>query len=215
MRVIDRQKQLQRMVSLIESSFPLCDDVKNAFLQIPRDIFMPSGMTNFAYNIDAIPIGANQFISSPLSVAKMTQYLDIDKNCDNILEIGCGSGYQAAILSYLFRRVFSIERIDRLRQEAISRFKQLAIMNINTKLDDGQNGWERFAPFDRILFSASLKKIPQKIIDQLSNNGMIVAPIINDDGTQAITRFIKTYGGLSVLDRKDTCLFVKIRDNVE
>lgn len=212
---INQQKQLQRMVALIESSFPIRDDIKNAFLQIPRNIFMPSGMTNFSYNIDAIPIGANQFISSPLSVAKMTQYLDIDKNCDNILEIGCGSGYQAAILSHLFRRVFSIERIDRLRQEAIARFKQLSIMNINTKLDDGQNGWERFAPFDRILFSASLKNIPQKIIEQLSNNGMIVAPIINNDGTQTITRFIKSYGGLSILDRKDPCLFVQIRDNVE
>lgn len=212
---INQQKQLQRMVALIESSFPIRDDIKNAFLQIPRNIFMPSGMTNFSYNIDAIPIGANQFISSPLSVAKMTQYLDIDKNCDNVLEIGCGSGYQAAILSHLFRRVFSIERIDRLRQEAIARFKQLSIMNINTKLDDGQNGWERFAPFDRILFSASLKNIPQKIIEQLSNNGMIVAPIINNDGTQTITRFIKSYGGLSILDRKDPCLFVQIRDNVE
>lgn len=215
MRELERQKQLQKMLDLIESSFPLCDNVRNAFLQIPRDIFMPSGMTNFAYNIDAIPIGANQFISSPLSVAKMTQYLEIDKSCDNILEIGCGSGYQAAILSCLFRRVFSIERIDRLREEAIARFKQLSIMNINTKLDDGQNGWERFAPFDRILFSASLKEIPVKIINQLANNGMIVAPIINDDGTQSITRFIKSYGGLSVLDRKDSCLFVKVRDNVE
>ncbi len=206
---------MQRMLDKIESQFQLTPLVRNAMAEIPRDMFVDSAFNKFAYNIDAIAIGANQFISSPLTVAKMTQYLEIDNNCDSVLEIGCGSGYQAAILSRLFRRVFSIERIERLRNEALNRFKELGIMNIYTKLDDGKNGWERFAPFDRVIFSASLGEIPPKIISQLSDGGIIVAPIVKNDGTQNITRFIKKYNRLEILDKKDECEFVPVLNNIE
>lgn len=203
------------MLDSIESHFRLTPIVRDAMARIPREIFMDEALKRFAYSIDAISIGANQFISSPLTVAKMTQYLEIDKNCDSVLEIGCGSGYQAAILSGIFRRVFSIERIDRLRNEAIMRFKKLGIMNIYTKLDDGKNGWDKFAPFDRIIFSAALGEIPHKIITQLQENGIIVAPIVKNDGTQIITRFIKKHNQLAVLDKRDLCEFVPVLDNVE
>lgn len=183
--------------------------------KIPRDIFMTEALRGLAYRIDAISIGANQFISSPLTVAKMTQFLDIDKSCDSVLEIGCGSGYQAAILSCLFRRVFSIERIDRLREEAISRFKRLGIMNVNTKLDDGNNGWEKYAPFDRILFSASPNVIAPKVAEQLRDGGILVAPMAQNDGTQIITRFTKRHGRLEILDTKGECEFVPVRSNIE
>lgn len=206
---------MQRMLDKIESQFKLTPLVRNAMAEIPRDMFVDNAFNKFAYNIDAIAIGANQFISSPLTVAKMTQYLEIDNNCDSVLEIGCGSGYQAAILSRLFRRVFSIERIERLRNEALNRFKELGIMNIYTKLDDGKNGWERFAPFDRVIFSASLGEIPPKIIAQLSEGGIIVAPIVKNDGTQNITRFIKKYNRLEILDKKDECEFVPVLNNIE
>lgn len=206
---------MQRMLDKIESQFKLTPLVRNAMAEIPRDMFVDNAFNKFAYNIDAIAIGANQFISSPLTVAKMTQYLEIDNNCDSVLEIGCGSGYQAAILSRLFRRVFSIERIERLRNEALNRFKELGIMNIYTKLDDGKNGWDRFAPFDRVIFSASLGEIPPKIIAQLSDGGIIVAPIVKNDGTQNITRFIKKYNRLEILDKKDECEFVPVLNNIE
>lgn len=206
---------MQRMLDKIESQFKLTPLVRNAMAEIPRDMFVDNAFNKFAYNIDAIAIGANQFISSPLTVAKMTQYLEIDNNCDSVLEIGCGSGYQAAILSRLFRRVFSIERIERLRNEALNRFKELGIMNIYTKLDDGKNGWDRFAPFDRVIFSASLGEIPPKIIAQLSEGGIIVAPIVKNDGTQNITRFIKKYNRLEILDKKDECEFVPVLNNIE
>lgn len=202
------------MVDLIDSKFPLSPHVKNAMLKIPRDVFVPSGISYFAYHINAIPLGASQFISSPLTVAKMTEYLDC-KNCDSVLEIGCGSGYQAAILSSLFRRVFSIERIERLRQEAVARFKQLSIMNINTKLGDGKQGWENFAPFDRILFSAGIECIPPKIISQLTDKGILVAPIIQPDNSQIITIFQKNGQNLSIIEKKDECDFVLVKDNIE
>lgn len=203
------------MLDSIHSKFPLSPKTRTAMAQIPREIFMAEALRKFAYRIDAISIGANQFISSPLTVAKMTQFLDIDKNCDSVLEIGCGSGYQAAILSKLFRRVFSIERIDKLREEAILRFKKLGIMNVNTKLDDGQNGWEKFAPFDRILFSASPSKIAPKIATQLNEGGILVAPMAQSNGSQIITRFTKKRGRLEILDTKGECEFVPVRNSIE
>lgn len=203
------------MLDLIAKEFPIAPNIRSAMSQIPREIFMSEALKGLAYRIDAVSIGANQFISSPLTVAKMTQFLDIDKSCDSVLEVGCGSGYQAAILSCLFRRVFSIERIDRLREEAILRFKKLGIMNVNTKLDDGNNGWEKFAPFDRILFSASPREIAPKIVAQLKENGILVAPMAQQNGTQIITRFIKKHGRLEVLDKKGECEFVPVRSNIE
>ncbi len=106
----------------------------------------------------------------------MTEYLE-PKGADRVLEVGCGSGYQAAVLSHLFRGVFTIERIEPLILEAKSRFRELKISNIHTRTDDGQNGWIQYAPFDRILFSASIDKIPQKLFDQLADGGILVAPI--------------------------------------
>lgn len=205
---------MQRMLDAINSKFRLESRTRKAMSAVPRDIFMPRELVKFAFQIDAISIGSNQFISSPLTVAKMTQYLE-SESCDSVLEIGCGSGYQAAILAQLFRRVFSIERIDKLRNEALSRFRTLNISNIHTKLDDGQNGWEKFAPFERILFSASIATIPPKIIAQLGEGGILVAPILHPNGTQTITRFTKKYGRFELLDKKDSCEFVLVKNGVE
>ena len=207
--------ELERMLDSIERNFKLSSNVKEAMLSIPRELFIPSGMMHIAYKLDALPLGARQFISSPLTVAKMTQYLNIDKNTDSVLEIGLGSGYQAAILSKLIRRVFSIERIERLIHEARSVIKKLEIMNIHTKFADGKHGWEQYAPYDRILFSASINEIPSKIIEQLANDGILVAPILEENNIQIITRFIKKDGKLLLLDKKDACTFVHVKDNVE
>ena len=97
--------------------FKLSDDVKQAIANTNREVFVPPAFKYSAYKLDALPIGASQFISSPLTVSKMTEYLK-PKGADRVLEIGCGSGYQAAVLSHIFRGVFTIERIDSLMQEA-------------------------------------------------------------------------------------------------
>ena len=155
------------MTDEINKKFVLRPVIKNALIQTNREAFVPLAMRHNAYRLDALPIGAQQYISSPLTVAKMTQYLN-PEGCDSVLEIGCGSGYQAAVLSHLFRRVFTIERIESLLLEAKDRFRQLKLGNIHTRTDDGQNGWEQYAPFERILFSASARAIPQKLLDPVS-----------------------------------------------
>ena len=142
----------------------------------------------------------------------MTEALSC-KGADNVLEIGCGSGYQALILSKLIRRVFTIERIERLLKEARERFKTLGITNIHTRFDDGQNGWRDFAPYDRILFSASTPEVPQKLFEQLKIGGILVAPI-EKGSQQIITRFIKTQEGITK-EALDECLFVPVKNGRE
>ncbi|PAF53497.1 protein-L-isoaspartate O-methyltransferase [Helicobacter sp. 13S00482-2] len=200
------------MCHQIAEKFPLQDNVKEAISSIDRELFVPSSLKHLAYNLDALPMGADQWISSPLTVAKMTQYL-IPEGGDSVLEIGCGSGYQAMVLSKLFRRVFSIERIEKLLLEAKERIKKSGISNINTKLDDGQNGWSAFAPYDRIMFSACVKKIPEAIVEQLEEDGILVAPILDGD-TQVIMRFRKKNNRLSAPEILEKCLFVPVLDGV-
>ncbi|NPA55066.1 MAG: protein-L-isoaspartate(D-aspartate) O-methyltransferase [Epsilonproteobacteria bacterium] len=179
-----------QMVEKLNQIFPLTPEIKNAFLQIDRKEFVPKGLEFKAYIIDALPLANDSTISSPLTVAKMTTYLEIDKSVDSVLEIGCGSGYQAAILSKLIRRVFAVERINTLVKEAKERFRRLKIYNVNLKYDDGLNGWNNFAPFDRILFSASIAEIPPSLFQQLAPNGILLAPIDKGD-KEVITQFKK------------------------
>jgi protein-L-isoaspartate(D-aspartate) O-methyltransferase len=180
-----------------------------AFTTSDREIFVPKGLSTHAYKLDALPMLANQWISSPLTVAKMTMALQYNE-ADSVLEIGCGSGYQACILSKLIRRVFTIERIERLLLEARERFKLLNIHNIHTRFDDGQNGWREYAPFDRILFSASTPKVPNEIFNQLVEGGILVAPIEKNE-KQIITRYTKKNGAVSC-EELDECLFVPVKD---
>ena len=200
-----------RMSEEISKKYPLRPAIKNAIIHTNREVFVPLAMRHNAYRLDALPIGAQQFISSPLTVAKMSQYLS-PEGCDSVLEIGCGSGYQAAVLSHLFRRVFTIERIESLLLEAKERFRSLKLGNIHTRTDDGQNGWEQYAPFDRILFSASARTIPQKLFDQLREGGILIAPM-ERGREQIITRFTKQ-GGKILEDALEVCDFVPIVDGV-
>lgn len=181
------QKRCQNMTEEIAQKVFINEELFNAFCQIPREIFSP--LKAHAYRLDALPLANSQWISSPLTVAKMTMALDF-KNADNILEIGCGSGYQAAILSKVIRRVFTIERIENLAKKAAQTFRELELFNINVKFDDGQNGWKNYAPYDRILFSAYATQIPEILLDQLSDGGILVAPILHN-GKQFITRLRK------------------------
>jgi protein-L-isoaspartate(D-aspartate) O-methyltransferase len=208
---IDMHK-CEELAREINAVFPLSPEVKQAIAQTQREIFVPTGFKHHAYKLDALPLSANQWISSPLTVAKMTEALS-PKGADSVLEIGCGSGYQAAILSKLFRRVFTIERIEKLLIEAKERFDKLAIKNINTRFDDGNRGWRTYAPYDRILFSASAKEPPIHLFDQLADGGILVAPI-EENGKQVITRFVKNGNKIKV-QKLESCLFVPVKSGVE
>jgi protein-L-isoaspartate(D-aspartate) O-methyltransferase len=192
--------------------FSLSEAVKKAIALTNREEFVSAGFRHNAYKLDALPIGGAQFISSPLTVAKMTEYLE-PKGADRVLEVGCGSGYQAAVLSHLFRGVFTIERIEPLMLEAKSRFRKLGIHNVHTRTDDGQNGWVQYAPYDRILFSATAKKIPQKLFEQLSDGGILVAPM-QKGSKQIITRYTKRGKHIESEELED-CDFVPVLDGVQ
>ena len=198
---------LQRMVDEIDQRFPLDPHVKKAFLSIDRGVFVVTGFKHMAYKLDALPMQGNQWISSPLTVAKMTQYLEL-KGVDSVLEVGCGSGYQAAILSRIVRRVFTIERIEPLLREAKERFRALELSNIFTRYDDGQRGWKAYAPYDRIIFSAAADEIPPILFEQLAEGGVLIAPI-NENGLHIITRYYKRHGRITS-ETIETCLFVPV-----
>ena len=201
-----------RMAEEIEKIFPLTTEVKEAIANTNREAFVPMGFRHNAYKLDALPIGGAQFISSPLTVAKMTEFL-IPRGADRVLEVGCGSGYQAAVLSHLFRGVFTIERIEPLMIEAKKRFREMGLNNIHTRTDDGQNGWVVYAPYDRILFSATAKEVPAKLFDQLADGGILVAPL-QKGNKQVITRFIKRGERIEEEELED-CDFVPILDGVQ
>ncbi|RDU67629.1 protein-L-isoaspartate O-methyltransferase [Helicobacter didelphidarum] len=206
-----------QMLKEIQDSFD--SSIIEALRKTDREFFVPNAMKHSAFHLNALPMSDEQWISSPLTVAKMTSYLmaydlkDSVVEPDSVLEIGLGSGYQAVVLSHLIRRVFSIERIESLWLEARKRIAELRIMNINIKLDDGMNGWNAFAPYDRILLSACAENIPQVLINQLNNKGVLVAPIYHH-GKQVIMRFIKDGNNLTTSEILETCEFVPIKSGV-
>jgi len=205
--------QRRKMVEEIDRRFPLEEYVKKAFLAVDREEFVPQGLRHAAYTLDALPLQEQQWISSPLTVAKMTQHLELE-GVDSVLEVGCGSGYQAAILAQVARRVFTIERIEPLLREARERFRRLGISNIFTRYDDGQRGWKEYAPYERILFSATAKEVPQVLFDQLAEGGILLAPIQEEGGLQMITRYFKRNGRITS-EAIESCIFVPVRDGTQ
>jgi protein-L-isoaspartate(D-aspartate) O-methyltransferase len=150
--------------------------VLGAIEKTPREIFVPESFQDQAYENVALPIGNAQSISQPYVVALMTERLELAGR-ETVLEIGTGSGYQAAILARLARRVFTIERHNGLVREAERRFAALRLGNIVTRFGDGTKGWAEQAPFDRIIVTAAAREIPTALIDQLRPGGVMVLPI--------------------------------------
>lgn len=208
-----KARQRQNLVTEVEKHFALNEHVKEAFLAVDREAFVPTQFKHLSYQLDALPLAASQWISSPLTVAKMTQHLELE-GVDSVLEVGCGSGYQAAILGQICRRVFTIERIDELLKEAKSRFSQLEMNNIFTRFDDGQRGWKQYAPFERILFSATAKEVPEALFEQLAEGGILVAPVEEAENYHIITRYYKKNGRITS-ETIEQCLFVPVLDGTQ
>lgn len=149
--------------------------VLEAIEKTPRELFVEEAFQSSAYDNSALPIACGQTISQPYIVAYMTQALEIDAR-HRVLEIGTGSGYQAAVLSSLCRMVYTVERHRPLLGQAQARFKALKCHNIVTRCGDGLLGWPEQAPFDRILLTAAVAEVPQALIDQLKPGGILIAP---------------------------------------
>jgi protein-L-isoaspartate(D-aspartate) O-methyltransferase len=150
--------------------------VLSAIERTPREKFVDEPFAHAAYENSALPIACGQTISQPYVVAYATQALDMRPNM-RVLEIGTGSGYQAAVLSPLCRKVYTIERHRPLLRQAEARFKALKLDNIVTRHGDGLKGWPEQAPFDRILLSAAVAEVPPILIEQLKPGGILIAPV--------------------------------------
>jgi protein-L-isoaspartate(D-aspartate) O-methyltransferase len=166
--------------------------VLGAIERTPRDLFVPQRFGDQAFDDRPLPIDCGQTISQPLIVALMTQALDLGDR-DKVLEIGTGSGYQAAILSRLARRVYSVERYRTLSREAEERFTALGLTNVVTRVGDGSVGWPEQAPFDRIILTASAPQRPDAILEQLKEGGIAIAPV-DRPGRQVLVRYTRTDG---------------------
>jgi len=150
--------------------------VLEAMQRVPRHLFVPENLRPHAYFDQALPIGHQQTISPPFIVAYMTQVLDPQAE-DRVLEIGTGSGYQAAVLAELVREVYTIEIVEPLATEAQSRLRNLGYKNIHVRAGDGFEGWPEQAPFDRIIVTCSPESVPQPLVDQLREGGQMVIPL--------------------------------------
>jgi protein-L-isoaspartate(D-aspartate) O-methyltransferase len=168
--------------------------VLSAIERVPREVFVPQSFHDQAYENTALPIGHGQTISQPAVVGYMTQELQLGERM-RVLEIGTGCGYQAAVLSRLCRRVYTIERYRALLRESEARFAELRLHNITTLWGDGTRGWPEQAPFDRIIVTAAAPEIPEILIDQLSDGGILMAPVGRSTFDQSLVRCIKRADG--------------------
>lgn len=173
--------------------------VCGAIERIPRELFAPNEFQDKAYENTALPIACHQTMSAPVTVALMTQALEIGERM-KVLEVGTGSGYQTVVLSRLCRRVYTIERYRELLQAAEQRFASLKITNITSKVADGTLGWQEQAPFGRIIVTAAAADVPPVLADQLAEGGVMVVPIDDGAGAQTLLRVRRTANGLDTED---------------
>jgi protein-L-isoaspartate(D-aspartate) O-methyltransferase len=180
----------------------------DAMLTTPRHLFVPEALQGRAYGDHALPIAANQTISQPFIVARMTELLELDRY-SRVLEIGAGSGYQTAVLARVAGQVFAIERIGDLARTAQARIRQLNIYNATVKCFDGTLGWSAHAPYDGILVAAGGPDIPSPLVDQLKVGGRLVVPVGETREAQRLIRVIKEERGVRTEDH-GPCAFVPL-----
>jgi len=182
--------------------------VIEAMMQIPRHLFVEEAMASQAYSDNPLPIGERQTISQPYMVALMTELLEL-RGKEKVLEIGTGSGYQAAVLATLADRVYTMERLRPLALRARKVLDSLGFLNVNIKIDDGTCGWEEESPFDAIMVTAGAPEVPRKLIDQLACGGRLVLPV-GDQFSQTLVRILKQEDGRVTMEQSIGCRFVKL-----
>lgn len=181
--------------------------VLRAFLDVPRHEFVPEAGWREAYADHPLPLAEGQTISQPYIVALMTESLDLSGD-DKVLEIGAGSGYQAAILSRLAREVYTIERVPALAERAERTLRRLGYGNVRVILSDGTRGWEEAAPYDAIIVTAGAPRAPAPLVDQLAEGGRLVIPV-GGEYRQELLRLRKKRGEIEE-ERMGGCVFVPL-----
>ena len=186
--------QKAKLVMTLRAQAVMNAKILSAIEQTPREKFVPEHLKAHAYENASLPIGNGQTISQPYIVAKMTEYLELNKR-HSVLEVGTGSGYQAAILACLVRRVYTMERLRPLLVQAEARCKQLQLSNIIYRHADGNKGWPEAAPFDRIIITCQTEKVPTFLLDQLKVGGILVAPV-GPSGQEELFRVKRKENGI-------------------
>ena len=189
------QRTRDRLIARLQTRGIQNTRVLEALRMTPRHLFVDEALASRAYEDIALPIGHKQTISQPYVVACMTEAILQDSVPKKVLEIGTGSGYQAAVLAALVDQVYTVERIEPLYQQARRRAIRLGLRNIKFKLSDGFWGWEGYAPFDAVVVTAAPNEIPSALTDQLAENGRLVIPVGQTSGIQSLILLHKTKGG--------------------
>lgn len=199
----------ERMVEHLRKHYRISDErVLEVMRRVPRHLFVPEVWQSRAYGDHALSIAANQTISQPYIVARMTELLEVDER-SRVLEIGAGSGYQTAVLAGLGAQVYAIERIADLAREAQARIRSLGIYNATVKCFDGTLGWSAHAPYDAILVAAGSPEVPEPLLQQLKIGGRLVLPVGASRDSQRLVRITRTENGFEHEDHGG-CAFVPL-----
>lgn len=203
------QRARDRLVTKLVEEGIRDERVLEVIRQLPRHHFIDQALHSRAYENTALPIGHGQTISQPWIVARMTEALIEREVPERVLEIGTGSGYQAAVLAGIVPTVYTVERIEELLRQARRRFRQLGIENLRSRHDDGKLGWASDAPFDAIILTAAGDRVPTKLLDQLRPGGVLVAPV-GGPSQQLLVRLRKGDDGTVVREELGPVSFVPL-----
>ena len=190
------QRTRDRLIERLRSKGIRDNRVLEAMRVLPRHLFVDEALATRAYEDDALPIGHKQTISQPYIVARMTEALLAHGQLKKVLEIGTGSGYQAALLSKLIEQVYTVERIEPLYQQTRKLLMSMGIRNVRCKLSDGTWGWETYAPFDAIIVTAAAPDVPQSLLDQLIIGGRLIIPVGTQRDVQQLLTLVRTQAGI-------------------
>ncbi len=208
------QRARDRMITQLSGLGIRDPAVLEAIRQVPRHLFIEEALVHRAYENIALPIGYRQTVSQPYIVARMTEALLDGGAVRTVLEVGTGSGYQAAVLAKLVDRVYSVERIQALSRTARELLSRLRINNVSVRHGDGAEGWAAKGPFDGILLTAAPREIPHTLLTQLAPGGRLVAPLEGVDGRQQLVRYRHTEEAF-VRELLDAVCFVPMLSGAE
>ena len=211
---LEFQEERLELVTLLRNGGIHNEATLRAIQTVPRHLFVPKNLQRYSYQDVALPIGSEQTISQPFVVARMTEViLEHKEKLHKVLEVGTGSGYQAAILSQVADAVYTIERINDLWLRSTKLLKKLGCKNVHTLHADGYLGWEEHSPYEAIIVTAAASEVPEALLQQLADGGLMVIPVNSADGWQDL-RFIVRDGEKYYTHFLDPVMFVPLRHGV-